>query len=209
MTDREIEVKKVALALVAAVAIGGAMLLLLWAAFPYLYAESGSSRYAREHRVEAIGQVMAAVVLFFIAWQCIRRSFSGRTWGIIGAVTLAAIVVPGLASYWKRPENVRPVGGNWYVTPVPQPGEIDTIYYSVYYKHGAHFQRIADLAGEYRFVPPDCLAYRGLKVSGRPMYAMCGYRAPVESDDTTQTEADLLAVARTNPAYGRPGRVIR
>lgn len=209
MTDLRITTKNAALAIVAAAAVAAALYLLLWAAFPYIYAESGSSRYARDHRVEAIGQAVAAIALFFIAWQCIRRSFSGRTWGVIGAVALAAFLFSSLANYWKRPENVRPVGGNWYVRPVPQPREIDTVYYSVFYRHGAHFEPVEDLASEYRFVPPDCLVYRGLKVSGRPMFAMCGYRAPIESYDTTRTEAELLAMAHINPAYGNPGRVIR
>jgi hypothetical protein len=83
--------------------------LLLWAAFPYVYGEAGSARYASEHRVEAIGQVAAAIGLLFVAWQCIRRSFSARTWGIIAAIALAVVLFSRVANYLKK-AGERPTG---------------------------------------------------------------------------------------------------
>lgn len=209
MSDAKNTTKKLALALVAVIAVVAALGLLFWAAFPYFYAESGSSRYASEHRAEAIGEVTAAGVLLFIAWQCMRRSLSGRTWGIIGALALAAACLPGVSAYFKTPENARPIGDNWYVTATKAPSEADTGYYRLFYKRRAHFQPIEDLVGDYRFVPPDCVMYHGLKVVRGPLYVMCGYRAPIESDDSTVTESQLLAKARSRPPYRYDWRTIR
>ena len=201
MAARKNNVTKLVLAVAGAVAVVAALGFIFFAAFPYFYAESGSARYARDHRGEAALQLLAAGALLVVAWVCIRHSFSARIWMIIVGILAAVGVVRGLAGYTRTPEHIRPVGGKWYVVVTPQPREIDTVLYQVYYRRGPHYQIIEDLAGEYRFVSPDCLAYRGLKVVGRPMYAMCGYRAPVETYDTTTSESELLAKARARPRF--------
>jgi hypothetical protein len=193
--------KKVALALVAVIAVAAALLLVLWAAFPYIYGESGAARYAYEHRGEAIVQLLGAAVLLGVAWYCIRHSLAGRTWLVIGGVVVAVVAADFLMSYVRVPAGAWPVGSNWYVTVTHQPREIDSVYYSLYYKRRGHYQSIASLVSEYSFVAPDCLMFRGLKVSRRPKYAMCGYRLPAGSYDTTRTDAALLSKARTQPAY--------
>lgn len=195
--------KKAVLALIAAGAVVGALVLVFIAAFPYIYAESGSARYARDHRGEAMLQILAAAALCWIAWRCIRASFSTGTWMKVVAILVVTISLSSLTKYARRPANVRPIGGNFHVVTVPQPGEIDTVFYSLYYKLGPRYQPVQELVGEYRFVPPDCVMYRGLKVSGRPMHAMCGHRVPVESYDTTTAESDLLSKARAQRPYGR------
>jgi hypothetical protein len=203
MSDRDIGAKKAVVALVAAGAVIGALVLVFLAAFPYLYAESGSPRYAREHRGEAMLQLLAAAALACIAWRCIRGSFSTRTWMKVVAILVVTSSLSSLTKYTRRPANARPIGGNWHVVTKPQPGEIDTIFYSLYYKRGPRYQPVQDLVGEYRFVPPDCVTYRGLKVVGRPMHAMCGHRTPVETYDTTTAESELLSKARAQPPFGR------
>ena len=100
-----------------------ALWLVIAAAFPYFYGEVGASRYAREHRGEAIAEVLGAIVLLGIA------------------------------------------------------------------------------VSEYHFVPPDCLAFRGLKVVHRPKYVMCGYRSPAGSYDTSTADTTLLAKARAQPPF--------
>jgi hypothetical protein len=202
MTDRRSGATQLALAFAAVLAVIGALALVFTAAFPYFYAESGSASYARAHRGEAIGELALAVGLVFVAWQCMRRSLSPRTWTIIGACVLGLIAFEILRDYWKTPEHARPIGDRWYVTKTSEPREIDTVYYSLYYKRGLRYQPVQDLAAEYRFVPPDCVIYRGLKVSGRPLYAMCGYHSPFQSEDTLLAGPELLARARARPAYG-------
>src|SRR5688572_4559094 len=125
MSDNEIP-KKTLLALVAAGAVIGALVLVFAAAFPYIYAESGSARYAREQRGEAIFQLLAAAALAWIAWRCIRASFSTRTWMKVVAILFVTTSFTSLTKYTKRPANARPIGGNWQVVTVPQPGESDT-----------------------------------------------------------------------------------
>ena len=69
-------IKTVGLALIAMAAIATALLLLFWAAFPYIYAEPGAAAYARAQRREGAAEVFSAGVLFIVAWICIRRVFS-------------------------------------------------------------------------------------------------------------------------------------
>ena len=201
MTNDPKPTKNVALALAAALAAIGALWLVGVAAFPYFYGESGSARYAREHRVEAFAEVVGAAILLWVSWRCVRASFSMRAWMIIGGFLIAVGVFRSVAAYRRAPAHARLAGGNWYVVTTPQPGGIDTVYYSVYYKHAGHYQSIEDLAAEFHFVAPDCLVYRGLKVSGRPMYAMCGYRSPVAAADTSIDESELLRQARLRPPF--------
>jgi hypothetical protein len=133
-----------------------------------------------------------------------RASFSLRSWAKVGLALATTFSACHVMDYTKEPDNVRPIGrSKWHVVTTRSPGEIDTVHHHLYYKRGLRYQSIEDLAGEYRLVPPDCLTYRGLKVVGRPMYAMCGHRTPAQAWDTTITEADLLAKARTQPPFGR------
>jgi hypothetical protein len=194
-------VKRVAIALAAAGSAAGALLLLLWAAFPYIYAESGSARYAAEHRGEAVLQVLGAAALVWVAWWCIRHSLTGRSWLVIAGVLVVGIAAKSFASYRKTPDGLRPAGGNWYVVATHDPTYFDTVYYSLYYKNGMHYREVDDLVSAYRFVPPDCFTFRGLTVSHRPRYVMCGFHSPAGSYDTTVAESTLMAKARTQPAY--------
>ena len=196
-------VKKLALALGAAAAVGGALLLVFFAAFPYVYGESGSARYAREHRLEAVAELLGAAVLLWIAWYFLQRSFSGRTWlVIVGAIAFFGIL-RGIAEYRRVPGGAYPVGGGWYVVAAHERAEIDTVRYGLFYKNRGHYQPVDDLISEYHFVPPDCITFRGLKVSHRPKYAMCGYRSPAGSYDTTVADETLLGKARGQNAFRR------
>jgi hypothetical protein len=200
MTDQPIDEKKIAFALAAVATAAGGLVLVFLAAFPYIYAESGSARYAREHSGEAMLEVAGAAILFWVSWQCIRRSLSVRSWLTIAGVLIAAVVVPPLAHSMQLPRNALFVGDRFYVVADRSPGEIDTISYQLYYRHGPFFDRIDDLVGEFRFVSPDCVIYRGLKVVGRPTRAMCGYRLPFETMDSTIEAPELVSKARARPS---------
>ena len=194
---------KIVLAVGAATAVGGALWLVLFALFPYIYAESGSARYAREHRFEAFAALLGAAALLWVAWYCVRRSFSGPTWlAIVGALVFFGIL-SRIAEYRRYPTGAAPVGGGWYVVATHEPAEIDTVRYELFYKDGAHYQSIHEMISEYHFVPPDCLTFRGLKVSHRPKYAMCGNRSPAGSYDTTVADETLLGKARGQKGYRR------
>lgn len=193
--------KKSALVVVALIAVSAALWLLFAATFPYFFAESGSSSYARSHRGEAIVEVLGAALLLWIASYCIRHSLPGRIWLVIAALLVAAMIVQSVIAYRQAPVGAQPAGARWYVAAVHQPGETDTVYYRLYYKNGGHYQLIDDLVGGYHFVAPDCLTFRGLAAVGRPMYAMCGYRSPAGTYDTSTAESRLLAKARTQPAF--------
>jgi hypothetical protein len=186
-----------------------ALYLAFLAAFPYVFAESGSARYAREHRGEAVLQLLAAAVLLWVVFECLRRAYSLRTLAIIALALVAFSAMRSFAAGSKRPPNLQPVGGAWHAIRVPRPDEADTVYFNLYYERRGRFERIEDLVAEYRFVPPDCLLYRGLKVVGHPAYAMCGYRSPVEPYDTLTEESELLSRARTRPTFRRDWRVVR
>lgn len=190
-------------------AAGGAFALLFIASFPYWFAESGSASYARAHRLEAIVQVGFAIGLLWVAWHCFRRSFRPTIWLGIGALILAAAGLRGFKESRRPPAGARPAGGDFHFVTVPRPGEIDTVYYELYYKQGSRYQSIESMAVEPRFVPPDCMLYRGLVVIGHPMYAMCGYRSPVETYDTLTEESELLRQARSNPRFRVDWRVNR
>ena len=183
------------------IAAGAAFVLLALASFPYWFAESGSASYARAHRGEALLQLLAAVPLLWVAWQCFRRSFRPTIWMSIGALVFAAASLRGFWESHDPPPGVRPAGGNFHIVTVPKPGEIDTLYYELYYKKGSRYETIESMALEPRFVPPDCMLYRGLIVIGHPMYAMCGYRVPVETYDTLTSESELIRLARAQRRY--------
>ena len=118
----------------------------------------------------------------------------------VSAVIVVTLFLTSLTSYTRRPVNLRPVGGRWYAVASSNPGSSDSITYRLFYKFGPRYQAVDDLVAEHRFVPPDCVSYRGLKVVGHPLRAMCGHRVPFESYDTTLTEAELLDKARSQPA---------
>lgn len=190
-------------------AAGVALVLLFFASFPYWFAESGSASYARAHRGEALLQLVGATGFLWVAWQCFRRSFRPTIWMAIGALVLAAAGLRGMRESRRPPPGVRPAGGDFHMVTVPKPGEIDTVYYELYYKKGLRYESIESMAVEPRFVPPDCMLYRGLLVVGHPMYAMCGYRIPVETYDTLTEDSELLRMARAKPRFRRDWRVNR
>ena len=193
--------RKVVFAIAGVVAVIAALGLLFFASFPYWFAESGSARYARTHRGEAIVQTLSAVALLWIAWQCFKRSVGWR--GVLAGIGVLVVMgfVASLRNSYEVPANIRPIAGDFHAVTTYTPGEIDTVMYDLYYKRGARYERIESMAGEYRFVEPDCLWYRGLKVVDRPIYAMCGYRIPIESHDTLVAESEILGRARAQPAY--------
>ena len=193
--------KKIVLALGAAAAAVGALLLVVVAAFPYVYGESGSARYAREHRLEAGGELLGAAVLLWIGWYCVRHSLSMRSWAVIAGLLLFVGILHSVAEDRRVPAGAYSAGGNWYVVATHEPAEIDTVRYRLFYKKGWHYQPVDDLISEYHFVPPDCLTFRGLKVSHRPKYAMCGYRSPAGTYDTTVADDMLLGKARGQKGY--------
>jgi len=89
------------------------------------------------------GFYVGACVLAGIAWYCIRHSLPGRVWGGIVALLVAVAVGRSITGYRGVPEGVQPAGGNWYVTVVHQPAEIDTVYHlAAYAAEGlSHFIR--------------------------------------------------------------------
>lgn len=195
--------------LLGVLAAGAAFVLLFLASFPYWFAESGSASYARAHRGEAVLQVVGATGFLWVAWQCFRRSFRPAIWMALGALVLAAAGLRGLMESRRPPAGVRPAGGEFHLVTVPKPGEIDTVYHELYYKQGSRYESVESMAIEPRFVPPDCMLYRGLEVVGHPMYAMCGYRIPVETYDTLTEESELLRMARGQPRFRVDWRVNR
>lgn len=194
-------VNKIPLALGAAAAAVGALWLALLAFFPYFYAESGSGRYAREHRFEGFAALVGAAALLWFAWYCVRRSFSAGTWLAIVGVLAYFGILRGFANYRRVPGGAYPVGGAWYVVATHEPAEIDTVRYRLFYKKSGHYQPVDDLISEYHFVPPDCITFRGLRVSHRPRYAMCGYRSPAGTYDTTVADETLIGRARGQQAF--------
>jgi hypothetical protein len=200
---------RIALTVIGVAAGAAALYLAFLAVFPYVFAESGSARYAREHRGEAALQLLAMVALLWVVFECLRRAYTPRALGIIALALVAFFALRSFAAGSKRPPNLQPIGGAWHAVKVPTPDEADTVYFNLYYERRGRFERIDDLVAEYRFVPPDCLLYRGLKVVGRPAYAMCGYRSPVKTDDTLTAQSDLLARARTRPTFRRDWSVVR
>ena len=200
MTHDTIDEKKIGIALAGIAAAAGALLLIFLAAFPYIYAESGSARYAREHAGSAMLEYAGAAILLWVSWQCIRRSLSVRSWLTIAGVLVAAAVLPPVVGAMQLPRNALFVGDRFYVVADRSPGEIDTISYRLFYRRGPFFRRIDDLVGEFRFVAPECVIYRGLKVVGRPTRAMCGYRLPYETRDSTIEASEVLSRARSQPS---------
>jgi len=196
-----VTLRKIVLALVAVAAIVGGLVLIFLGAFPYFYAESGQASYISEHQGEMVAQIAGGVALLAVAWVCMRYSFSSRTWALVGGVIAVVFLLNWAKNYVRVPANARPAGGQWYVVRTAHPDYYDTVLYTVYYKRGPHYRRVADQLSEYRFVAPDCLLGRGLTVSRRPLYAMCGYRKPVETYDTLTAESDLIVRARKNPSF--------
>jgi hypothetical protein len=195
-------IRKIAFAVAALGAVGGALALVLYATFPYWFAESGSARYAREHRVEALLGLLGALALAWVAWQCIRRSFALRWWGaLLGVLVFTAWIVSTIEDR-KTPEAARPAGGNWHVVTTEEPDEFWKVRYHLYYRQGSRYESIEDLAAEYRFVPPDCVIYRPLASETR--VAMCGFRSPAWTfDDPSMTDSQLLEAAAERPDYRR------
>jgi len=182
-------------------AVAGALFLLLLASFPYVYAESGSARYAAEHRGEAILELIGAIALAWLAWTCLRRAMAWKFWIGIVAVLIVFAGARSINASRTIPPGAYAIGGGFYAHMEVRPREADTLMYSIYFKRLGRYQMIESQVSEYRFVPPDCLSFYGLRVVGRPAYAMCGYRIPLESYDTTVAESELLARAKKQPGY--------
>jgi hypothetical protein len=194
--------RKIGFAVAAFVAIAGALALVLYAAFPYLYAESGSAGYAREHRGEALLALLGALVLSWTAWQCIRRSFALRWWGALVGVIVVTGWIRSTAEEQRPPEGASPVGGNWHVVSTDEPREFWKVRHHLYYKHASRYESIEDLAAEYVFVEPDCVIYRPITLE--ITYAMCGFRSPASNrGNTSMTESELLERASARPPYRR------
>ena len=195
-------IRKIAFAIAALVAGGAAVLLISYATFPYRYAESGSARYAREHRLESILLLLGAFALGWVAWQCIRRSFGLRWWGVAAAAVILIAAVGAFMEDRTMPDGARPIGGNWHVVSRSVAGGFESVYHHLYYKHGLRYESIEDLAAEYRFVAPDCVIYRPTTFD--TSYAMCGFRSPASNDaDPSMTDSELIELATARPEYRR------
>ena len=193
----------------AGLALGaGAWILLFIALFPHIYAESGSASYARAHRGEALLQTIAAAVLLWLAWQCLRRAVPLRIGMAIVLGLLVVNTLRSLSEYRSPPARAEPIGGRWYVVPHTLSDD-GTRYYDLYMKRMGGYAIIGDFIGEYRLVPPDCIVFRGLSVASRTVGAMCGDRMPVETSETLTSEAELLERAKTRPKFRRDWRTYR
>jgi hypothetical protein len=194
--------RKIGFALAALVAVGGVLALVLYAGFPYFYAESGSAGYARERRGEALLALLGALALSWVAWQCIRRSFALRWWGASVAVLFFTGWILSVMEDRRTPEGAEPVGGNWHVVSTDEPREYWKVRHHLYYKQGSRYESIEDLAEEYRFVAPDCVIYRAITLE--ISYAMCGFRSPASNrEDLSMTESELIDRAAARPPYRR------
>jgi len=197
MTD---VVRKSGYAVVAIIALGVALVLIFYAAFPYIYAESGSASYARAHRGEASLALLGAIALSVVAWLCVRRSFALRWWAAAVAIMVVTASVRSMMESRREPEGAQPVGGNWYAVSIDEPRETWKVHHRLFYKHGSKYESIEDLAAEYEFFPPDCVIYRPITFDFK--YAMCGYRSPASSrDNPSMDDAALLERAAGRPPY--------
>ena len=195
-------VRKSGFAVLALVAIGIALVLFFFAAFPYIYAESGSAAYARAHRGEAALELLGALALSVVAWLCIRRSFALRWWAAAVAIMVVTASVRSMMENRREPEGVQPIGGNWYAVSTDEPREAWKVRHHLFYKHGSKYESIEDFAAEYQFFSPDCVIYRPITSDIR--YAMCGYRSPASSrDDRSIDDRALLDRATQRPPYER------
>jgi hypothetical protein len=195
-------VRKSGFAVVALVAIGIALVLILYAAFPYIYAESGSAAYARAHRGEAAVALIGAIALSVVAWLCVRRSFALRWWAAAVAIVVVTASVRSMMESRREPEGAQSLGGNWYAVSTDEPREAWKVRHHLYYKHGSKYESIEEFAAEYQLFSPDCVIYRPITSDIR--YAMCGYRSPASSrDDPSMDDAALLEKAAGGPPYER------
>ncbi|HEX6163500.1 MAG TPA: hypothetical protein VFZ31_09050 [Vicinamibacterales bacterium] len=198
-------IRKIAFAIAALVAGGAAVLLISYATFPYWYAEPGSARYAREHRLESFVLLLGALALAWGAWQCIRRSFGLRWWGIAAGALILFASAGAFMEDRTMPDGALPIGGNWHVVSRSAEGGFESVYHHLYYKQGLRYESIEDLAAEYRFVAPDCVIYRPTTFD--TSYAMCGFRSPASNEpDPSMTDAELIALATARPKYRRDWR---
>ena len=194
--------RRIAFAIAALGTAGGALLLVSYATFPYWFAESGSASYARAHRVEAFFALLGALALAWIAWQCMRRSFALRWWAAAVGVMVVLASVRSMMEDRRTPEGAEAAGGNWYVVTTEEPKEFWKVRYHLYYKQGARYESIEDLAAEYEFFEPDCVIYRPITLEIR--YAMCGFRSPAANrDDLSMTDSELLERAAARPEFRR------
>src|SRR4051794_13637245 len=95
-------------------ALAGALYLLLLASFPYVYGESGSARYAAEHRGEAILEVIGAIALAWIAWSCLRRAMDWKVWLAVVVVLVVIATARSFNAGRTIPPGVHPIGGDFY-----------------------------------------------------------------------------------------------
>src|SRR4051812_31461291 len=131
-------------------ALAGALFLLFLASFPYVYAESGSARYAAEHRGEAILEVLGAIALAWIAWSCLRRAMAWKVWLAVVVVLVAIASARSINVGRTIPPGVHPIGGDFYASSQLRPREADTVMYSVYFKRRGQYQMIESQVSEYR-----------------------------------------------------------
>lgn len=182
-------------------ALGGAVVLLLFATFPYWYAESGSAAYAREHQGQAILMTIGATALLWVAWQFLRRTMGWKPWLAVVTVVVVIAVAKSYDSSIKVPPGIRPVGGPFYVSSQRGPVEADDPMYTIYYKNGRRYWSIESQVVDFKFVAPDCMYYHELHVLGYPAAAMCGFRIPVTTSDTSVTDTQILASAKRQERY--------
>ena len=193
--------KRLTSAVVGLAALFGALMAIVFGFFPYFYAESGSARYAREHRGEQFIGAIVAAALLWIAWKFLRQVMGWKGWLVVVGVLVAIGAAKSYTANGVVPPNVQPIGGGFYADTRVGPVEDDSILHTVYFRNGRRYWNIEGQAADYHFVPPDCLYFHGLHATGYPAMAMCGYRTPVETRDTNVTELELLAQARKQSRY--------
>jgi hypothetical protein len=175
--------------------------LLAFSLLPYMMGESGQQTYIAEHQAEIVLGALVGLGLIGVAIYCFKHAMGWKAWAVIVGVAAMIAVARSYSARITVPPGVQPVGNNFYVSSTLRPNEADTVMYHVYYRNGKTYEDIESQVSEYRLAGSDCLVFRGLSVVGRPLYAMCEYRIPVETYDTLMAMPELLQRARAGKRY--------
>ena len=184
-------------------ALTGAAILLfiaLFLTFPVM-AEPGSDHWGERNRPLAILAALAGLGLFALGLTWLARSLTWHGWAAIAGIVLLVAVAKGPRGS-RLSEGSKPVGGPFYATSVSTPGNADTLMHAIYYRTATGMELVHDQAVDIEFVAPDCLTFHDLRVMGYAKYAMCGFRTPARSADSTKDHF-LLPQARLQARYRR------
>ena len=192
--------RKILLAIAGLTALIGAAILVvtaLFLTFPVM-AEPGSDHWGERNRPIAILAFLGGLALLVIAGKLLAKSLTWHAWAILGLLVLIAAVKGRPGS--KRQLGAKLVGGPFYATSASTPRNADTLMHAIYYRTGAGMELVHDQAVDIEFIGPDCLTFHDLRVMGYAKYAMCGFRTPAKSADSTRDHL-LLPQARLQPRY--------